>query len=134
MKCRIIHKSDRLGINKSFLLLMPRKECSNWWHCQYKNKCKFKSVKRRYFKRLSIQGDLTDLSGTTMCPYKTHRLYTCWDCEFCSGQVDGKCLNPNKQNEVGYEDSEWGIGHRCTGFTPDAWCNLWDRRTGERIY
>lgn len=134
MKLRVINKNSRLGINKSFLLLMPRKECSNWYQCQHQNECKFRRVKSRHFKWLSICGDSTDLSGTTMCPHKTHRLYNCWDCKFCDGQVDGLCLNPNRQDEVTYEDPEWGIGHRCTGFTPNSWCNLWDRQTGERIH
>lgn len=134
MEIKLIKKNERLGITNTYLIIYPRRECSNYFQCKYGRDCKFNRFKSKFHKHIVVQGKSSDLSGTELCPFHMPRLYTCWDCIYCNGDVDGPCLNPNRKNEMTYNDPDWGAHHRCTGFTPDTWCNDWSRKTGERIY
>lgn len=71
-----------------------------------------------------------DLSGTTKCPYKMPRRYTCWDCKQAYGMENCR-ISWDKRKPC--EDIEWPNSH-CGSYEPDEFADSWDRKTGERIY
>lgn len=130
-------------------------QCSSACYCGYAKICKYRkgfkfhnfsvAVHRFFEYRLHIKlphllyinKRWTDLSGTTKCPYKKDRLYTCWDCVYCDGNVDGICLNPKRgtatKKELEVIDVYWGNHHRCGLFKKNEWADNWDKNTGERF-
>ena len=131
MRFYFLRKRGRDFISNSYLVIHPRRECKNAYQCKFGKECKFGRFKSKFTKYVVITGERSDLSGTKLCPFEMPRLYTCWDCKFCDLDPDGLCLNPNRKNEVTYNDPCWGPHHRCAGFTPNDWCGKWDRETGE---
>lgn len=127
---------------------------SCWCDCQAK--CKYKSkytfhnfsvnVHRFFEYRLHIklphliyiQRKSVDLSGTTKCPFKKGRRYTCWDCKYTDGQIHGYCLNKKYINSTIEErkcnDSNWKSPGRCKFFEKGEFADSWDRKTGEHIF
>jgi hypothetical protein len=79
----------------------------------------------------------TSLSGTTKCPFHKSRHYTCWDCIYSNGCIDGGCSN-EQYHKATYEESrstdkEWKHG-KCKFFEATPWSDKWDRDTGEWIH
>lgn len=131
----------------------------SFW-CPNGSKCKYKSTYRwhnfsvnfsRFLYRhfninfhlpIYFQRHRVDLSGTTKCPYQMPRLYTCWDCEYHDGCIDGRCLNEmhaemikqGRQSEILYPRDD--VIHRkmCKLFKHNEWCQNYDKNTGEIIY
>jgi len=80
----------------------------------------------------------TDLSGTTTCPFNKTRRYTCWDCEYSDGNIDGMCLNEERNNtpikERECNDPVWGNHGKCKFFEKTEWTDDWDEETGKHIF
>lgn len=131
-------------------------QCGDACYCNCSYKCKYRkgfkfhnwsvSVHRffEYYLHIKLPHFLyinklwTNLSGTTKCPYHKSRLYSCWDCKYCSGGLDSVCLN-EKRNSAGFEerkfvDPEWGPHHRCSFFEKHERADCWDKDTGEKIF
>lgn len=122
-------------------------------NCQCRSDCKYGKgnslgnclVKiRRWFEyklnikipaRLYVSKRFTDLSGTTKCPFKVKRHYTCIHCKYHGGfdkNMDGICTNKKYINDpMAY--SQFGVGH-CTLFEKMKWADNYDKKTGEMIY
>lgn len=116
-------KKERNVVDHSILILFMGKYCRHYYQCKQaiNSKCKYSQRKCRalFGKRVFIENDAEDFSGTDKCPAHAPKLLTCWDCKYCDGDVDGVCNNPNRKNEGTYDDWYWGKWHRCTGFELD---------------
>lgn len=131
----------------------------SFW-CPKGSKCKYRATYKwhnfsvnfsRFFYRhfninfrlpIYFQRHRVDLSGTTKCPHQMPRLYTCWDCEYHDGCIDGRCLNEmhaemikqGRHYEILYPYDD--VIHRkmCKLFKPNEYCQKYNRKTGEIIY
>ena len=127
--------------------------CRNAYQCNCSSKCKYRhsgvwfhnmSVGIRQFFQYRLHIKLpcpvyickksADLSGTVKCPFQKPRLYTCWDCQWCSCDVDGPCLHPDYNGTTKtYDNPDWGSHHRCVLFDPISGVK-YDHNSGEIIY
>ena len=82
----------------------------------------------------------TDLSGTTTCPFKIPRQYSCFDCTFQAGfddNMEGICGNEEyiKQNKEGRFHEHYVAGKPyCKFFQKDIDADRYDNKTGLPIY
>lgn len=128
-------------------------DCRSHSYCKYRTKCKYHSKYRfhnwsvavhRFFEFhfhiklphwLCIHKKYVDFSGTSKCPFHTSRRYTCWDCKYTSGQIDGECLHPlyasTPLEELKVKDDPNWEGGRCSLFEKNEWADQWDKDTGE---
>jgi hypothetical protein len=132
--------------------------CSISYCCDCGRKCKYRkgfkfhnwsvSVHRFFEYRLHIKlphllyinKEYTDLSGTTKCPFKKERRYTCFDCKYHGGfdeYMKGLCANKeyirlNKEGRA-IEHNVPGQSY-CKFFEKSEWADRWDKNTGERIF
>lgn len=130
--------------------------CSCYYHCDKGVKCKYRSKGykfhnwsvgvHRFFSRylhielpywLHINKQWSNLSGTTKCPYNKSRYYSCWDCTYNGGEIDGSCFNEDYTSssfdDTRADDPDWGSHGRCKLFDKNDWCDKYDKNTGEFI-
>ena len=129
-------------------------QCNNLY-CKNRSKCKYrKSFNklhnfyiriRNFFKyRLHIKlpwliyldKKHTDLSGTTTCPFKMPRNYSCNVCEYQAGydeHMKGICGNKDYINST-WEESHLDESPYCRFFEKNEWADRYDKKTGETIY
>ena len=127
--------------------------CNNSCWCPHGRECKYKSKYRwhnfslsvaRFFEchfHIYFQKHSVDLSGTTRCPHQMPRLYTCWDCEYNDGCVDGNCLNEmhsemikqGRHSEILYPYDDLIHRRMCKLFHPNDYCQKYDKNTGEYL-
>ena len=132
--------------------------CSNSYRCEHGRKCKYRkgfkfhnwsvSVHRFFEYKLHIKlphllyigKEYTDLSGTTKCPFKIERQYSCIDCKYHAGydeHMKGICGNTERHDLIiaGKGNECYMPGHRhCTFFEKSEWADKWDKKTGQRIF
>lgn len=119
-------------------------ECGDALHCNMRNKCKYRakwyklhnlqvSIHRFFEYHLHIKlpylihvrQEWKRLSGTKKCPFGKSRCYTCYDCKFSSGCIDGECLckerreTPYKEHII--RETEWG--KQCGYFEKSKWAD-----------
>ena len=80
-----------------------------------------------YFQRHRV-----DFSGTTMCPYKMDRIYTCYDCLYSAGirECSNEMYRSSSWKDCHDEDTPVG---RCKFFEVDPMYANYDKKTGEII-
>lgn len=127
-------------------------ECMNT-NCYCRHKCKYCKGQRlhnllvgirRWFEYklnikipalLYVSKRFTDLSGTTKCPFKVERRYSCVHCKYHGGfddYMEGICTNKKYINDP-MKYCQFGVGH-CTLFQKAKWADNYDKKTGEMIY
>lgn len=132
--------------------------CSISYCCDCGRKCKYRkgfkfhnwsvSVHRFFEYRLNIKlphwlyinKEYTDLSGTTKCPFKKERRYTCFDCKYHAGfdeYMNGLCGNKERHHlikEGRYDECDVPDKAYCKFFEKSEWADKWDKNTGEKLY
>lgn len=132
--------------------------CNNSYGCKYGMKCKYRKGFRfhnwsvsvhRFFEYnlniklphiLYIQRKYTDLSGTTKCPFKQERKYTCFDCKYHGGfdeDMNGLCANKEyirlnkegRRKEIDVPNQSY-----CKLFEKSEWADKFDKNTGEKLF
>lgn len=130
------------------------KYCLNSCWCKHGNKCKYHkgfgwhnfcvNFNRFFYYHfhldihipLYIRKFESDFSGTSVCPYHTERMYSCWDCKYCGGGED--CTNKKryeliKSGKIDEVSGDFGDG-KCKLFELSDYGKSWDKKTGERIF
>lgn len=132
--------------------------CSCSYRCEHGRKCKYRKgfkfhnwsvdVHRFFEYRLHIKlphllyinKKYTDLSGTTKCPFKKEREYTCFDCKhhagfdeymkgLCGNKERHRLIKEGKGSEITMPDKSY-----CKLFEKSEWADKFDKDTGETIY
>lgn len=140
------------------IMILHGYHCMNSCYCDCASKCKYRKgykfhnwsvAVRRFFEYklhiklphlLYINKKSTDLSGTTKCPFKKERMYSCHNCKYHSGfdeYMKGLCGNQerNRLNKEGKWREHYLPGElRCKFFEKNEYADNWDRNTGERIW
>lgn len=130
--------------------------CGISCYCDHGRKCKYR--KNYTFHNLSVRIHLffeyrlhiklphliyiskeyTDLSGTSKCPCHKSRFYTCTECKYSCGVIDGVCTNKKRETatpeELECKDPDWGSHMKCGLFEKTSWADDWDKDTGKYIY
>lgn len=137
------------------IMIMHGYQCGSSCYCNCASKCKYRkgykfhnwsvAIHRFFEYRLHIKlphflyinKKWTDLSGTTKCPFKKERMYTCYDCKYQNGMdeyMNGLCGNKQYHN-ASYEESRHPTNSQiCRFFEKSEWADRWDKNTGEKIY
>lgn len=125
-------------------------------YCDHHYKCKYSktSLMSKFLRkiRMFFQNKLhikipiyitkcsTDLSGTTTCPFKVSRQYSCYNCTFQAGldeNYEGLCGNTEyiKQNREGRSHEHYVHGKPyCKFFQKDKYADHYDKKTGQPLY
>lgn len=132
--------------------------CIDVFNCDCGYKCKYRSnynfhnwrvrvhrffeyrlhIKLPYF--LYISRESARLSGTTKCPFKIPRKYTCSDCKYHDGydeDLNGLCNNEEyiSLNKEGRAMEHYIEGEEhCKFFDKNEWADKYDKNTGEIIW
>lgn len=133
-------------------------QCSSACCCDCASKCKYRKGFKfhnwsvgvhRFFEYklhiklphwLYINKHWTDLSGTTKCPFKKERRYSCHNCKYQAGyDIDCKGICGNKER---YRLIEEGRGmelyiqgqYHCKLFEKNEWADKYNKDTGEKIW
>ena len=133
-------------------------QCRSACYCDCAKKCKYRkgfpfsnwyvSIRRFFEYQLHIKlpywlfitKTYTDLSGTTKCPFKKERRYTCFDCKSHGGfdeYMNGLCANKEyiRLNKEGRASEHYVPGQSyCKFFEKSEWADKWNKNTGERIF
>lgn len=135
--------------------------CYNACNCKYGHKCKYRknfyklhnmsvAIHRFFEYRLHIKLPhlfyitklSNDMSGTTLCPSKQPRKYTCYDCKFCVGvdeNIDTICINKERRklfDEKRYKETHIDDVSRanCPFFDKVEYADDYDKKTGGIIF
>lgn len=137
------------------IMILHGYHCMNSCYCDCALKCKYRKgykfhnwsvAVHRFFEYklhiklphfLYINKKSTDLSGTTKCPFKKERMYSCYDCKYQHGMdeyMHGLCNNKQYGN-ASYEESRHPTNPCvCKFFEKNEYADNWDRNTGEKIW
>ena len=94
----------------------------------------------KFFKKIFILNKWTNLSGTTTCPFKKPRRYSCSECEYQAGYdeyMKGICGNKERFRlieEGRYSEIICVEEPRCKLFKKDKFADNYDKNTGEMIF
>jgi len=83
-----------------------------------------------------LQKHSTKLSGTTKCPYRISRIYTCWDCEYQYGDKECSCYERYEliKNGKWKECEDPDKMPKCKFFSKNKYCDNYNPVTGDIIY
>ena len=133
--------------------------CSNGCWCDCGDKCKHRSnykwhnfwvevslfLRRKFniewHNPIYITKHYVDLSGTSKCPFKKERMYSCTHCKYQAGYdeyMKGLCGNKERHKAMKEGDfnryNDDNFHRRCKLFEVAEWATKYNKTTGEMIY
>lgn len=130
--------------------------CSNSCVCDCRDKCRYNakytwhnfivSIRRFFYRKFNIElGRLpfyferhyTDLSGTTTCPFKKERMYSCIHCSYHAGfdeYMKGLCSNKERTDSTWKDTQHPSQPVVCKYFKKNNFADNYDKKTGDMIF